>query len=60
MAEEKGRYSNAFTATLTGIADLFRKQKNVVVLKDDDVVTGKNVLIIGASSGLGFEASSQS
>lgn len=59
MAEEKGRYSNAFTATLAGIADLFRKQKNVVVLKDDEVVTGKNVLITGASSGLGFEAAVQ-
>ena len=59
MADEKGRYSNAFTATLAGIADLFRKQKNVVVLKDDDVVTGKNVLITGASSGLGFEAAVQ-
>ena len=59
MAEEKGRYSNAFTATLAGIADLFRKQKNVVVLNDDDLVTGKNVLITGASSGLGFEAAVQ-
>lgn len=59
MADEKGRYSNAFTATLAGIADLFRKQKNVVVLSDDDVITGKNVLITGASSGLGFEAAVQ-
>ncbi|HSF90137.1 MAG TPA: SDR family NAD(P)-dependent oxidoreductase, partial [Saprospiraceae bacterium] len=59
MAEAKGRYSNAFTATLAGIADLVRKQKNVVVLSDDDVITGKNVLITGASSGLGFEAAVQ-
>lgn len=59
MAEEKGRYSNAFTATLAGIADLFRKQKNVVELKEDDLVTGKNILITGASSGLGFEAAVQ-
>jgi NAD(P)-dependent dehydrogenase (short-subunit alcohol dehydrogenase family) len=59
MADERGRYSNAFTATLAGIADLFRKQRNVVVLGEDDVVTGKNVLITGASSGLGFEAAVQ-
>jgi len=59
MAPQKERYSNAFTATLTGIADLFREQKNVVVLNDDDQVTGKNILINGASSGLGLEAALQ-
>jgi NAD(P)-dependent dehydrogenase (short-subunit alcohol dehydrogenase family) len=52
-------YSNAFTATLTGIRDLFRKQKNVVILDDDDTLEGKKVLITGASSGLGFEAAIQ-
>src|ERR1700722_18777734 len=56
MAKQKERYSNAFTATLSGIADLFRKQKNVVTLNDGDTLTGKTVLITGASSGLGFEA----
>jgi len=59
MAQQKERYSNAFTATLTGIADLFKKQKNVVVLKEDDLLHGKNVLITGASSGLGLEAAVQ-
>jgi len=59
MAEQKQRYSNAFTATLSGIIDLFRKQKNTVSLGDDDRLDGKNVLITGASSGLGFEAAVQ-
>jgi NAD(P)-dependent dehydrogenase (short-subunit alcohol dehydrogenase family) len=52
-------YSNAFTATLTGIRDLFRKQINGVILKDGDTLTGRKVLITGASSGLGFEAAVQ-
>jgi len=52
-------YSNAFTATLTGIIDRFRKQKDVVILRDEDMLTGKKVLITGASSGLGFEAAVQ-
>jgi NAD(P)-dependent dehydrogenase (short-subunit alcohol dehydrogenase family) len=59
MAEQKQRYSNAFTATLSGITDLFRKQKNTVTLSDGDRLEGKNVLITGASSGLGFEAAVQ-
>jgi NAD(P)-dependent dehydrogenase (short-subunit alcohol dehydrogenase family) len=59
MKEKSGGYSNAFTATLTGIADLFRKQKNVVVLDDEVTLNGKNVLVNGASSGLGFEAAMQ-
>jgi len=59
MAEQKQRYSNAFTATISGIVDLFRKQKNVVTLNDTDRLEGKNILITGASSGLGFEAAVQ-
>ncbi len=59
MTAQKQRYSNAFTATLSGITDLFRKQKNTVSLSEDDRLEGKNVLITGASSGLGFEAAVQ-
>ncbi len=55
----EGQYSNPFQATLKGILDLFRKQENVVVLNDNDRLEGKNVLITGASSGLGFEAAVQ-
>ena len=59
MTKDKQRYSNAFTATLSGITDLFRKQKNVVSLSDKERLDGKNILITGASSGLGFEAAVQ-
>jgi NAD(P)-dependent dehydrogenase (short-subunit alcohol dehydrogenase family) len=52
-------YSNAFTATLSGIRDLFSKQTDVVILNDGDTLTGRKVLITGASSGLGFEAAVQ-
>ena len=59
MTKAKQRYSNAFTATLSGITDLFRKQKNVVSLSDKERLDGKNILITGASSGLGYEAAVQ-
>ncbi len=59
MNKPRKSYSNAFTATLTGILDLFRKQRNAVILADEDRLTGKKVLITGASSGLGFEAAVQ-
>ena len=59
MDSHKERYSNAFTATLSGIADLFRKQKNAVTLRDEDRLDGKTVMITGASSGLGYEAAVQ-
>jgi NAD(P)-dependent dehydrogenase (short-subunit alcohol dehydrogenase family) len=59
MDQSRERYSNAFTATLSGIRDLFRKQKDMVILNDGDTLAGKKVLITGASSGLGFEAAVQ-
>lgn len=59
MTEPKERYSNAFTATLAGITDLFKKQKDPVVIGPEDNVKGKTILITGASSGLGFEAAMQ-
>ena len=59
MSKSKKSYSNAFTATLSGIRDLFRKQEDVVSLKDSDTLKGRKVLITGASSGLGFEAAVQ-
>ena len=59
MADSQGRYSNAFTATFSGIADLFRKQKDTVTLDDSTRVDGKQILITGASSGLGLETAVQ-
>ncbi len=55
MAINKHRkYDNPVTATLTGIADLFRKQIPAGTLKLSDRLDGKTVLVDGASSGLGF------
>lgn len=48
------RYNNPFTATLTGIRDLFRKQVPAGVLLPADRLDGKTALVDGASSGLGF------
>lgn len=48
------KYNNPFTATLTGIRDLFRKQIACGELKPSDRLDGKTVLVDGASSGLGF------
>jgi NAD(P)-dependent dehydrogenase (short-subunit alcohol dehydrogenase family) len=55
MAGERQRkYNNPVTATLTGIADLFRRQIPAGELKATDRLDGKTVLVDGSSSGLGF------
>lgn len=54
MADKKKNYSNPITATITGIADLFRKHEPAGELKPGDRLDGKTVLVDGASSGLGF------
>lgn len=48
------KYNNPVTATLTGIADLFRKQVPAGTLNPVDRLDGKTVLVDGSSSGLGF------
>ncbi len=55
MVENKQeKYSNPFSATFTGIRDLFRKLEPAGRLEPTDRFDGKTVLIDGASSGLGF------
>ena len=49
-----GRFNNPVVATLTGILDIFRKQKLSERLTDADRVDGKTCVITGANSGLGF------
>lgn len=49
-----GRFDNPVVATLTGILDIFRKQKLSERLTDKDRIDGKTCIITGANSGLGF------
>ncbi|NJL13581.1 MAG: SDR family NAD(P)-dependent oxidoreductase [Microscillaceae bacterium] len=49
-----GRFKNPVEATLTGIKDLFRKQPLATRLRPEDRLDGKNCLITGANSGLGY------
>ena len=48
------KYDNPFTATLQGIANSFKKSKPIGALKESDRIDGKNCLVTGANSGLGF------
>ncbi len=53
-ARKQHKYNNPFSATLTGILDLFKRQMPSGELRQEDRLDGKVVLIDGASSGLGF------
>jgi len=52
--KNKGNYDNPVSATLTGIVNLFRKNRQSGELKSTDRLDGRTVLVDGASSGLGF------
>jgi NAD(P)-dependent dehydrogenase (short-subunit alcohol dehydrogenase family) len=52
--ERKDHYNNPVQATLTGIANLFRKQEKAGELTDADRLDGKTALVDGSSSGLGL------
>ncbi len=47
-------YDSPLKATFKGITDLFRKRETVGVVRDDDRLDGKRVMITGSSSGLGL------
>lgn len=49
-----GRFDNPVVASLAGFWDRFRKQELESHLTEKDRFDGKNVLITGANSGLGF------
>jgi NAD(P)-dependent dehydrogenase (short-subunit alcohol dehydrogenase family) len=49
-----GRFDNPVVATLTGILDIFRKQKLSQRITDQDRIDGKTCLVTGANSGLGY------
>ncbi|TNE63546.1 MAG: SDR family NAD(P)-dependent oxidoreductase [Bacteroidetes bacterium] len=50
----QGRFSNPFSAVFTGVFELFRKKETIRPLLPTDRLDGKNVLVTGANSGLGF------
>jgi NAD(P)-dependent dehydrogenase (short-subunit alcohol dehydrogenase family) len=45
---------NPISATLTGIADLWRQRRTLPALRPDERIDGQVALVTGASSGLGF------
>jgi NAD(P)-dependent dehydrogenase (short-subunit alcohol dehydrogenase family) len=49
-----GRFDNPVVASLTGILDIFRKQKLSERLTDKHKIEGKTCLVTGANTGLGF------
>lgn len=49
-----GRFDNPVVATMSGIADLFRKQKLADRLSEQDRIEGKTCIVTGANSGLGL------
>jgi NAD(P)-dependent dehydrogenase (short-subunit alcohol dehydrogenase family) len=52
MAE--GRFTNPVVASLAGVKDFFAKQELESRFSEQDRADGKNVLVTGANSGLGF------
>jgi NAD(P)-dependent dehydrogenase (short-subunit alcohol dehydrogenase family) len=51
---KQGKYTSPARAIVTGLKDLLRKKTRVGEVRDVDRLDGKNVLITGANSGLGY------
>lgn len=49
-----GRFRNPVEAVLVGTLEFFRRQTNIRPLTDSDRLDGRNCLITGASSGVGY------
>jgi len=49
-----GRFDNPVVASMTGILDIFRKQKLSERITENDRIDGKTCLVTGANTGLGF------
>ncbi|MDD5508361.1 MAG: SDR family NAD(P)-dependent oxidoreductase [Bacteroidales bacterium] len=57
--EKQAKYDSPSRAILTGITDLFRERKKAGELTGSDRLDGRNVLITGSSSGLGYAVARQ-
>ncbi len=51
---KRGKYKSPVIAILTGISDLLKKKERAGRVREADRLDNKNVLITGASSGLGY------
>lgn len=56
---KKSNYKNPASSTWEGIRAAFAKQQKVGVVKDNERLDGKTVLVDGASSGLGYAIATQ-
>lgn len=59
MNDKEQKYNSPLQATWKGISDLFKRHDRVGDLSPDDNLSGKRVLITGASSGLGLAVAKQ-
>ncbi|MBR9998238.1 MAG: SDR family NAD(P)-dependent oxidoreductase [Cyclobacteriaceae bacterium] len=54
MDQKQGKYQNPAMAILTGIKDLFSQKTKAGMVREEDRLDNKNILVTGANSGLGY------